>query len=73
MEGDMQRMLRRQSHRYQASKRHTIQVDFSNYMVELADERRAGMARARERGFAPPFAPRAAQHPALASEAGALR
>ncbi|HXA54612.1 MAG TPA: NAD(P)-binding domain-containing protein [Solirubrobacteraceae bacterium] len=53
MRGDMEAMMRRQARRYQASKRHTIQVDFSNYVVELDDERRAGAARARERGFAP--------------------
>jgi dimethylaniline monooxygenase (N-oxide forming) len=60
MQSDMQRMLRRQSRRYQASKRHTIQVDFSNYMVELDDERRAGVARAREEGFALPLLARVA-------------
>jgi thioredoxin reductase len=31
--------------RYVASKRHTIQVDFHSYLVELAKERRAGRAR----------------------------
>jgi dimethylaniline monooxygenase (N-oxide forming) len=67
MRQDMQRMLRRQSRRYQASKRHTIQVDFSNHMVELEDERRAGVARAREQGFALPLTPRAAQPSALVS------
>ena len=50
---DMEAMMRRQSRRYQASKRHTIQVDFSNYVVELDDERRAGVERARAQGFAP--------------------
>jgi dimethylaniline monooxygenase (N-oxide forming) len=59
MRRDMQAMLRRQSRRYRASKRHTIQVDFSNYVVELDDERRAGAERAREQGFAPPLSPRA--------------
>ncbi len=53
MRKDMEAMLRRQARRYQASKRHTIQVDYSNYVVELDDERRAGLARARERGLAP--------------------
>jgi dimethylaniline monooxygenase (N-oxide forming) len=55
MRSDMETMLRRQSRRYRASKRHTIQVDFSNYVVELDDERRAGVARARVQGFAPPL------------------
>jgi dimethylaniline monooxygenase (N-oxide forming) len=57
MRRDMEAMMRRQSRRYQASKRHTIQVDFSNYVVELDDERRAGLERARAQGFA--SAPRA--------------
>jgi dimethylaniline monooxygenase (N-oxide forming) len=61
MERDMQAMLRRQSRRYQASKRHTIQVDSSNYMVELDDERRTGATRARAQDFALPLAPRAAE------------
>jgi hypothetical protein len=53
MRRDVEAMMRRQARRYQASKRHTIQVDFSNYVVELDDERRAGVARARERGLVP--------------------
>ncbi len=53
MQADIARMLRRQERRYLASKRHTLQVDFSNYAVELEDERRAGLARAQARGFAP--------------------
>jgi hypothetical protein len=40
--------------RYVASKRHTIQVDYDDYLYELARERRAGAARARDRGYAPP-------------------
>jgi dimethylaniline monooxygenase (N-oxide forming) len=60
MRHDMQAMMRRQSRRYQASKRHTIQVDFSNYVVELDDERRAGLARARAGSFALPLPARAA-------------
>ena len=66
MQRDMQAMLRRQSRRYRASKRHTIQVDSSNYMVELDDERRAGAVRAQAQGFALPLPPRAAEAPALA-------
>ncbi|MGA2163907.1 MAG: NAD(P)-binding domain-containing protein [Solirubrobacteraceae bacterium] len=53
MRRDMEAMMRRQGRRYQASKRHTIQVDFSNYVVELDDERRAGVERARAQGFTP--------------------
>ena len=33
--------------RYVASKRHTIQVDFDDYLHALAKERRAGAQRAR--------------------------
>jgi hypothetical protein len=60
MRRDMEAMMRRQSRRYQGSKRHTIQVDFSNYVVELDDERRAGVERARAQGFAPLLPARAA-------------
>ncbi len=40
--------------RYVASKRHTIQVDYEDYMRALARERRAGAARARANGYIPP-------------------
>ncbi len=40
--------------RYVASKRHTIQVDFDDYLHALGKERRAGAARARARGYLPP-------------------
>jgi cation diffusion facilitator CzcD-associated flavoprotein CzcO len=39
--------------RYVASKRHTIQVDFDDYLYALERERRAGAERARARGFLP--------------------
>ncbi len=39
--------------RYVASKRHTIQVDFDDYLHALAKERREGAARAQARGFLP--------------------
>ncbi|HET7295600.1 MAG TPA: hypothetical protein VFI66_00565 [Gemmatimonadales bacterium] len=41
--------------RYASSKRHTIQVDFDDYLYALAKERRAGVARARARGYSPPI------------------
>jgi hypothetical protein len=41
--------------RYVASKRHTIQVDFDDYLYALAAERRAGAERARSLGYAPPL------------------
>jgi cation diffusion facilitator CzcD-associated flavoprotein CzcO len=40
--------------RYVASKRHTIQVDYEDYLYSLAKERRAGAARARANGYIPP-------------------
>ncbi|MEA2314787.1 MAG: hypothetical protein QOI03_1479 [Solirubrobacteraceae bacterium] len=40
--------------RYVVSKRHTIQVDFDDYLHELASERRAGAERARASGFRRP-------------------
>jgi len=40
--------------RYVASKRHTIQVDYDDYLHALAKERRKGAERARAQGFQPP-------------------
>jgi dimethylaniline monooxygenase (N-oxide forming) len=40
--------------RYVASKRHTIQVDYDDYLYALAKERRVGSARARTNGYIPP-------------------
>jgi dimethylaniline monooxygenase (N-oxide forming) len=40
--------------RYVSSKRHTIQVDFDDYLYALEKERRAGADRARARGYARP-------------------
>jgi cation diffusion facilitator CzcD-associated flavoprotein CzcO len=45
--------------RYVASKRHTIQVDFDDYLHALEKERRAGAERARMQGFRLPVAARA--------------
>jgi cation diffusion facilitator CzcD-associated flavoprotein CzcO len=49
--------------RYVASKRHTMQVDFDDYLVALSKERRKGAERARAAGYRPPVPPRAAQQP----------
>jgi cation diffusion facilitator CzcD-associated flavoprotein CzcO len=46
--------------RYVASKRHTIQVDFDDYLHALGKERRAGAERARRHGFRLPVKPRTA-------------
>ncbi len=40
--------------RYVASKRHTIQVDYEDYLHALAKERETGAARARANGYIPP-------------------
>jgi dimethylaniline monooxygenase (N-oxide forming) len=45
--------------RYVASKRHTIQVDFDDYMLAIDRERTAGAARARAAGYASPIPVRA--------------
>jgi hypothetical protein len=54
--------------RYIASKRHTIQVDYDDYLYALAKERRAGAERARRRGLTPSVPARAGV-PAQASAA----
>jgi cation diffusion facilitator CzcD-associated flavoprotein CzcO len=46
MRRDIERKQRKMQERYVASKRHTIQVDFDDYMRELRNERRAGARRA---------------------------
>ncbi len=46
--------------RYVTSKRHTIQVDFEDYVHELTKERKAGAARARAAGSVLPVTPRVA-------------
>ena len=55
---DDQKAMRR---RYVASKRHTIQVDFDEYLRRLGRERAAGRTRAVEAGLAPAVPPRAAE------------
>lgn len=50
--------------RYVASKRHTMEVDFDDYLYDLRRELRAGARRAREAGFRLPVA--AAARPAAA-------
>ena len=59
MEAHMRRERERMFKRYVASKRHTMQVDFDNYLYDLRKELKAGTARARRAGFSLPVAPRA--------------
>jgi cation diffusion facilitator CzcD-associated flavoprotein CzcO len=56
---DMEEERRRMFKRYVASKRHTMQVDYDDYMADLEKERRRGAERARERGYPLPVPPRA--------------
>jgi dimethylaniline monooxygenase (N-oxide forming) len=56
--------------RYVASKRHTIQIDFDDYLRALEHERREGARRARAAGFALPIEPAPAAIPAEADDEG---
>jgi len=57
---DIERERAKMFKRYVASKRHTMQVDFDNYLYAVARERRAGARRVREHGFRLPVPGRAA-------------
>jgi dimethylaniline monooxygenase (N-oxide forming) len=59
MEADMRREREVMFKRYVASKRHTMQVDFDNYVYEVGKELKAGADRAARAGFRLPVAPRA--------------
>jgi hypothetical protein len=67
MAADIAADLKAMRKRYVASKRHTIQVDFDDYLYELAKEREAGAERARARGDALPVPRRVAQAPRTSS------
>jgi hypothetical protein len=54
MRADIEADQRAMRERYVASKRHTIQVDFDDYLHALQKERQAGAERARAKGFRPP-------------------
>jgi dimethylaniline monooxygenase (N-oxide forming) len=60
LKADMRRERRRMFRRYVASKRHTMQVDFDDWLRDLARERERGHERARRAGNRPPIAARAA-------------
>jgi hypothetical protein len=61
--GDIRADQQAMHKRYVASKRHTIQVDFEDYLWQLEKERKAGEERARARGFALPVPHRAKDAP----------
>ncbi len=61
MEADVERERAKMFKRYVASKRHTMQVDFDNYLHDLGKEQAAGAARARAAGFSLPVSPKAAE------------
>src|SRR3954451_18536346 len=48
---DMERERRKMFKRYVASPRHTMQIDFDDYMLDLRRERARGRGRAQARGF----------------------
>ena len=69
MEANIRRERKRMFKRYVASKRHTMEVDFDDYLYKLEKEIAAGVKRARASGFRLPVPPRAAEGrptPALA-------
>jgi dimethylaniline monooxygenase (N-oxide forming) len=54
MEADVRREREKMFKRYVASKRHTMQVDFDNYLYALGKELKVGADRARRAGFTLP-------------------
>ena len=64
MDADIAREREEMFKRYVKSKRHTMQVDFEQYLHDLVKEIRAGSERARAQGFALPLEPAAAALPA---------
>jgi cation diffusion facilitator CzcD-associated flavoprotein CzcO len=59
MLADIERARRALRKRYVASKRHTMEVDFDDYLADLAKERRRGAERAAAAGHRLPVPPRA--------------
>jgi len=66
MLADIERERRAMVKRYVASKRHTMEVDFDDYLADLEKERRAGAARAAANGNRLPVPPRAGAEAAIA-------
>jgi dimethylaniline monooxygenase (N-oxide forming) len=69
MEADIRRERERMRRRYVASKRHTMEVDFDDYLYGVRREMKAGAARAGAGGFRLPV-PARAQTVAAAAEPG---
>jgi hypothetical protein len=63
----MRREHARMRRRYVASKRHTMEVDFDDYLFALRRELRAGAERAREARFRLPVTPLAGKAAAATS------
>lgn len=59
MDAEVRREHERMRRRYVASKRHTMEVDFDDYLFALRRELKAGAPRARQQGFRLPVTPRA--------------
>lgn len=74
--GEMQAAMRADQaamrKRYVSSKRHTIQVDFDDYLRDVEREREAGAQRAAAQGFALPVPRRAERDPRTAGAASAV-
>jgi cation diffusion facilitator CzcD-associated flavoprotein CzcO len=61
LRADIEHERERMFKRYVASKRHTMQVDYDDYLADLEKERRRGAERARARGHTLPVRPRAVE------------
>jgi len=72
MEADMRRERERRRRRYVASKRHTMEVDFDDYLFWLRREIAAGARRARAAAFRLPVAAQASALPGAAGTGGAV-
>ena len=71
MEADIEREVSRMRRRYVASPRHTMEVDFDDYLFALRRELKAGTRRAREAGFRLPVAAVASSSVAAGRQANA--
>ncbi|MBV9805844.1 MAG: NAD(P)-binding domain-containing protein [Solirubrobacterales bacterium] len=72
MEADMRRERERRRRRYVASKRHTMEVDFDDYLFWLRREIAAGARRARAAAYRLPVAAQASALPGAAGTGGAV-